>query len=177
MTGRTRAYLLCGPSLAGKSTAARLIGERLVCAVVSADAINEERGLPFGAEGLPDSAWAETLRIQLQRLRDHAAAGRSVVIDDTLCFRWLRDRWRAETTAAGAEAVLLVLPLARDGLLARYAELRAAGRRPLLSEARLLHHFDTFEWPAPEEGAVDVGTSDRLEAWLEAEAARLRKAP
>ena len=67
-------YLLCGPSLAGKSTAARLVARRLGAVIVSADRINEERRLPFGGEGRPESAWGETLDLVIARLRE--AAGR-----------------------------------------------------------------------------------------------------
>jgi tRNA A37 N6-isopentenylltransferase MiaA len=56
------AFLLCGPSLAGKSTASERIAATLGAEIISADAINAKRGLPFGAEGLPESVWAETLR-------------------------------------------------------------------------------------------------------------------
>lgn len=51
------AYLLCGPSLAGKSTVAEQIARVTGAVVLSADAVNAERGLPFGAEGLPESVW------------------------------------------------------------------------------------------------------------------------
>ena len=61
----TFAHLLCGPSLAGKSSAAILIADATGSTVLSADTVNAERGLPFGAEGLPESVWAETLRIML----------------------------------------------------------------------------------------------------------------
>jgi hypothetical protein len=42
-------------------------------AIVSADVINERRGLPFGAEGLPETAWAETLGLQLAELGAYLA--------------------------------------------------------------------------------------------------------
>ena len=54
------AFLLCGPSLAGKSTASERIAATLGAEIISADAINAKRGLPFGAEGLPESVWAES---------------------------------------------------------------------------------------------------------------------
>ena len=69
---------------------------RLSTAVVSADVINEGRGLPFGGEGLPESVWADTLRLQIAELERCAAQGSSVILDDTLCYRWLRNRFREE---------------------------------------------------------------------------------
>ena len=87
------AHVLCGPSLAGKSTVAERIAQA-TGAAIPADAVNAERGLPFGAEGQPDPVWAETLRILLDRLHAHAREGRAVVVDDAQCCRWPRDRYR-----------------------------------------------------------------------------------
>jgi predicted kinase len=160
------AFLLCGPSLAGKSTVCQRIVARLGAAVVSADAINASRGLPFGAEGLPESVWAETLRLQLDRLREHAGAGKSVVVDDTLCYRWLRDRFRAQAIAAELQPELLLLMPARDELLSRRARLVETTARPVLSLHRFVEHLDSFEWPTEDEAAVDVSTPAQLGAWL-----------
>lgn len=162
------AYLLCGPSLAGKSTFAQRLAERTGAAVSSADGINVSRGLPFGAEGLPEAVWAETLRLQLAELGEWAAQGRSVVVDDTLCYRWLRDRFRHSATAAGMAHQLLLLAPSREELLARHAALLEDPRRPVLSRERLLAHLATFEWPGPDEGAVDLTARSRQDAWLQA---------
>ena len=98
------AIVLCGPSLAGKSTACLRIAAELHAAVISADAINAARGL--------------------------------------------------------------VLVPSRAELLARHAQLSRGGGRPLLSLPGLLEHLDSFEWPTPDEGAVDITTAERLETWL-----------
>jgi predicted kinase len=134
--------------------------------VISADAINAKHGLPFGAEGLPESVWAETLRHQLLQLHEHGQAGRSAVVDDTLCYRWLRDRFRKEAIAAGLRPVLLVLAPPRQTLLSRHARLSESGQRPVLSLPRFIRHLESFEWPTTDEGAIDISTADQLHAWL-----------
>jgi predicted kinase len=131
--------------------------------VVNADQINEERGLPFGGEGLPESAWAGTLRIQLEHMAALAAAGRSVIVDDTLCYRWLRDRHREAARECGLNPVLLLFSAGREELLRRHARLSGAKQRPVLELERFQAHLDAFEWPAPDEHAVDVATSGRLD--------------
>lgn len=160
------AYLLCGPSLAGKSAVATRIAEALSTSVVSADEINAERGLPFGGEGLPESVWAETLRVQVQRFHEALARKRSVVIDDTLCYRWLRERWRQEAAKAGVKATLLLLAPSNQELLARHAALSRSGKRPVLSAERLQQHLATFELPTPDEEPVLMDTPARFESWL-----------
>jgi predicted kinase len=153
------AFLLCGPSLAGKSTFAAALDGLLHAVTISADAINAERGLPFGGEGLGESVWAETLRIQLERLREAGALRVPVVVDDTLCYRWLRDRFRAEAQASGLQTSLLLFRPTVHELLARHARALEAQLRPVLSIERLREHLLRFEWPSSDEGAIEVTSS------------------
>lgn len=150
------ALLLCGPSMAGKSTLAKQVRESIDAAIVCADDINAERGLPFGAEGLPESVWAETLRIQLERIGEHGANRRNVIVDDTLCYRWLRDRMRQTCIASGLKPLLLVLAPTPEAIRARRSQAQAEGVRPSLSAQRLDDHLRRFEWPAADEPHWDV---------------------
>ncbi|WP_243286286.1 AAA family ATPase [Geothrix terrae] len=159
-------YLLCGPSLAGKSTACARIAQELQAVVISADEINHERGLPFGAEGLPQSVWAETLEMMLGRIREHATKSHSIIIDDTLCFRWLRDRFRNEAQANGLKPYLLLLSVTKEELQARHTALSLSGQRPTLSMPQLLEHFESFEWPSSDEAATDISVPEHLTTWL-----------
>lgn len=167
--GTPVAHLLCGPSLAGKSTVAARIARATGAALLSADGVNAERGLPFGAEGLPESVWAESLRILLERLRGHARSGQSVVVDDTQCYRWLRDRYRAECVAGGLEAILLLVSVPQHVLYERHARLMSSGDRLVLSQARLADHLARFEWPSDDEHALDVSSERALDAYLAAQ--------
>lgn len=160
------AYLLCGPSLAGKSTLAGRIAQRYGASIVSADEINARRGLPFGGEGLPESVWAETLRLQLEALRKAGAEGASIVVDDTACYRWLRDRLRDTARAAALVPLLLVVRPPRDELLARHAALTRAPTRAVLSRARMEEHLTAFEWPGADEQPIDLSDPSSVEAWL-----------
>lgn len=167
--------LLCGPSLAGKSTAACALANAFDATVVSADEINAQRGLPFGGEGLPESAWAETLRIQLTQLHECGRRGLNVVVDDTLCYRWLRDRFRDEVTKAGMAHVLLVFPVSETELLARHRRLADNKSRPVLGQASLRAHIACFEWPSPEESALDVRDPEAAPAIVQAHLPALRR--
>lgn len=150
------AYLLCGPSLSGKSTFATELAKQTGAVIVSADQINEARGLPFGGEGLPESAWAETLRLILERIDALASEGRSVIVDDTLCYRWLRDRFRLQAVDSGLTPILLLFRLTEEEALIRRQHLLVQGTRPVLAQAGLLDHLARFEWPTPDEAPLPV---------------------
>jgi len=88
-----RLYILCGPAFSGKTTLARQLGRASHCVCVSLDEINAERGL-YGGDGIPPDEWQRTHEIALQRLSELMAGGCDIVLDDTCCFRWLRDKYR-----------------------------------------------------------------------------------
>lgn len=157
-----RLYLLCGPSLAGKSTVARAMADELGVAVVSADAINAARGFPFGLEGMPESAWAEILGSQIKELRGHMKRGVSVAVDDTACYRWLRDRFREEAASGGYDCRLVYVPGSREEILARRRRLLQTKERPVLSLERLIDHLDRFEPPEEDEPHVTIRSEEDL---------------
>ena len=169
---RPSAYLLCGPSLSGKSTVAAKLAKALNAAIVCSDAINTDRGLPFGAEGLPEAVWAETLSIQLAKMRSVAELGQSVIADDTLCYRWLRDRHRQAAQDAGLSPILLLLAPTIETLWARHRQIALSARRPVLSETRFEYHLACFEWPDEDEAAVNVTSAQQLQAFIEAQGRR-----
>ena len=146
-----RIWLLCGLAFAGKTTLCRTI-----VGLTGADEINAERGL-WGGEGVADEEWARTHRIALSRADEALASGRDVVVDDTNCFRWLRDDYRDVAGRHGAHSVVVVLdvPLAeiRDRM-ARNEDLETRrGLRPEIMQ-RLI---DTFEWPTEDENVMTAG--------------------
>ena len=169
MTQRRRLYLLCGPSLAGKSTVTLRLAEELGVAVVSADAINAARGFPFGLEGMPESAWSEILGSQIKELSVYMFRGVPVAIDDTACYRWLRDRFREHAAAGGYDCRLVYVPGTREVILARHERLAKSKKRPVLSRERLIDHLDRFEPPQEDEPHVAIRSEEDLRAFLDEE--------
>lgn len=160
--------LLCGRPFSGKSRlAARLAADR-GAAGISFDAINLERGL-HGGDGLPVAAWAATLAVAKERTA--ALLGRSplVVVDDTLCFRWMRDTFRELARAAEARSVLLYLDPPEEVLRARMEENRRTQERRGIEPSVLAAHLEAFEEPGEDEDAVVLRSPEEIEAWLATE--------
>ena len=100
-------YLLSGLSFAGKSTLADRIRRHRPCSVISLDAINSERGLDFGGYGIPAAEWEKTQRIACARLHRLLRRGATVLVDDTNCFRWIRDAYRRVAARHGRRCRVL----------------------------------------------------------------------
>jgi hypothetical protein len=157
--------LLCGRSFSGKSTlAGRLVGRGT--AVVSFDSINLERGLR-GGEGLPVEEWARTLDLAKQRTGALLESNERVVIDDTLCFRWMRDAFRALADAAGARTLLLYLDPPPEVLVQRMLANEAHQRRPGIAPGVLEAHLTSFEAPAEDERPIVLRSPAEIATWLE----------
>lgn len=148
MTGQL--VLLCGTSFSGKSTVASALARALPAAVVSLDAINEERGL-WGGDGLPVSEWARTNDLARERVRARLVAGGTVVVDDSSSPRFLRDAWRAVAGSAGAEMVLVFVDAPDELIRQRLVENRASRRRGDLTDEVMAAHLASFEPPGEDE--------------------------
>ena len=163
--------LLCGPAFSGKSTLARALSTGSGYAVVSFDAINASRGLS-GGDGLPEAEWARTFALaqtEVEELLRWPSA--RVVVDDTLCYRFLRDGFRALAGRSGRECRLVVLRTSEQEIRRRLARNALTPERPGVAGAVLNPHLASFEWPGPDEphrvvaGPLDL---DALvdEGWL-----------
>ena len=157
-------FLLCGTSFSGKSTLARALTEHRGAAWVSLDGILAERGL-FGGDGLPVETWEEAHREAERRLADVASRSGDAVLDDTLCIRWLRERYRSAGERLGFSCRLIHLAIPIAVIRERVAQnLRTRGRRSLRSEV-LEAHLASFEPPAPDEDALRFEGGDPA-AWV-----------
>jgi hypothetical protein len=72
-------------------------------------------------------------------------------LDDTCCYRWLRDKIRATCLGVGLNPVLLVFRAEWPELKARHAATVAAADRAVLPIDSLAAHVASFEWPEHDE--------------------------
>lgn len=149
----SRLWILCGVSFSGKSTLARRLAREHTAEVVSLDAINEERGVGYGGDGLPAEVWRATLESALERIDRLLAEGRDVVVDDTGCYRWIRDRFREAAARRGSAVTLLFLDTPLEEIARRRST--ATDRRGI-ADAVFEEHLRTFERPGLDEGAEVV---------------------
>jgi predicted kinase len=146
-------YLLCGLAFAGKSTLAAQLASRVGATIVSLDDINAERGL-HGGIGIPGEEWLKTHHIALARVREFLDQGRPVIVDDTNCFRWLRDSYRKEAAERGVPTTVVRLEVSLEEALKRARKNKVTQERPPVTEAVLLDLAKGFEWPGPDENVV-----------------------
>lgn len=158
---------MCGPAFSGKTTLAVAIVRARGYERIALDEINAERGLPPGGEGLPVEEWERTSAEAVRRL--HAAMGRGagVVLDDTCCYRFLRDRYRAVARTHGYRPTVVFLDVPERVLLERLAANRVARERPDVRDEIMAAHLASFEIPEADEEVLVFRAGDPISAWIE----------
>lgn len=163
---RPRLFAMCGLSFSGKTTLARAVARRTGAEYVGLDDINEERGLS-GGQGIPVEEWERTSALAIERLGKLFDAGRDVVLDDTLCFRWLRERYAAVAERHGALFVLVYVSTPLPEIHRAMAENEAAPRRAPISPEVFEEHVRSFDPPGEEERPWVYDRTVPMEEWIE----------
>lgn len=161
-----RFFLLCGLAFSGKTTLARAIAERLSLAYVSLDEINAERGVGPGGEGLPGEEWERSHAVAEARLASAFSGGGGAVLDDTGCFRWLRDRYRELARRHGVQTTVVFVDTPLDAIRARIAENALVPRRGRITDEVFARHVAEFEPPQPDESNVRFTPSGEIGSWI-----------
>jgi predicted kinase len=159
--------LFCGPAFSGKSTLANHLVQRLASLYISLDEINAQRGL-HGGFSIPPAEWQRTHQLALAALKKGLAAGTlSTVIDDTNCYRFLRDAYRNVASSFGVPVVTIVIRIPPLQLLSRVTFNQDESVRRGVSGPALERQLATFEWPAQDEAPCLYYTPEEPpDAWV-----------
>jgi predicted kinase len=93
-------------------------------------------------------------------------AGGSVVVDDTNCFRFLRDNYREVAGRHGVRTLVIYLDVPLELALARRRANDLKPTRPPVTEAILLELAGKFEPPASDEDLLVFPVGADPEAWV-----------
>ena len=157
--------LLCGLAFAGKSRLAAALERELGATVVSLDEINARRGLA-GGRGIPAAEWLRTHEIAVAEVAAACAGGGPVAVDDTNCFRFLRDAYRRTAAPFGYPSRVLWLDVGLEESLRRATENRRRGRRPDVRDDLLADLAARFEPPGEDEHPILVPPTEDLDGWV-----------
>ena len=158
--------LMCGISFSGKSTLAQAIVRKLGCMRISLDEINQERGVGFGGYGIPIEEWERTHLVAIARLEEFMQSGRDIVLDDTNCFRWIRDRFRSYASRNGYRTVIIFLDFPVEILEERRSKNKSTGERRAVNGAIFQELCSQFEAPGRDETTLVFGLGDDAEKWI-----------
>jgi len=160
-------YLLCGLAFSGKSTLAKAIVNYLNCASVSLDDINRERGLGFGGDGIPVEEWENTHQIAIGILDNLMQLEQDIILDDTNCFRWLRDRFREVAKRHNYRTKVIYLDVPLEEIHRRMQINEQTKKRQGIKKEIFAELIQNFQPPEIDENILLFNNEYTIQDWLE----------
>ena len=169
--------LVCGTSFAGKSTVACRLADRFGYPEVDVDATKADLfGDGVADEALDRADWEQIYRETDRRIRDHLAAGRSV-IDASRYFRASeRDAARVLCRAHGADLVSVHVDTPAHIPRLRLQANRRSGARRDVRDEDFAAILAAWEPPTVDEHPLVFHFGDDIEEWMERHAVAIADA-
>ena len=158
-------YLLCGMPFSGKTTLGKSIAQYLNVPYISLDEINEARGLK-GGEGITVEEWEKTHFLARKQLEILIQSERDLIIDDTSCFRWLRDRFRNLAFKYDYQTTIVFLDLPLTEIWRRMENNQKKQMRHLVRPNIVREMAKTFEPPQEDENVIKYSANESIEQWI-----------
>lgn len=149
----------------GKTTLGRSIARCLNSPYVSLDEINEARGL-FGGDGISIEEWEKTHQLAMQQLGEQMKSGKDIVLDDTSCFRWLRDRFRNFGSQYGYQTIIVWLDIPLTEIWHRIRKNNETQIRHTVREDIVEEMAKTFEIPQDDEKTIGYTQNQPIDLWM-----------
>jgi predicted kinase len=166
---------MCGVAFSGKTTLSRRIAAHCGHHRVCLDELNAARGLgQIGPEDIPVEEWERSSMEAAARIDALLAHGQSVVLDDTNCYRFLRERYRAVAARHGVPSLIVYLPFTVEQGLRRIALNRIEHTRIDFPEHLYRFHVSQFEPPEHDEPGIVFHPDDNPLHWVSLHETRLR---
>ena len=157
---------MCGMPFSGKTTLGKSIAEYLEAPYVSLDEINEARGL-FGGDGIPVEEWEKTHHLAMQLSAKLIKTGFDIILDDTNCFRWLRDRFRDFASQHGYQTVVVFLNVPLSEIWRRIQNNNRTKTRHTVKQSIVREMAQTFEPPQDDEAIIIYTVEQPIDKWLD----------
>ena len=158
-------YLMCGMPFSGKTTLGKAIAKYLDVPYVSLDEINEARGL-FGGDGIPVEEWEKTHFLAMQQTAKLIKSEVDIILDDTNCFRWLRDRFRDFASQHGYQTVIIFLDISLATIKKRMEQNKTTKVRHSVRQDIVEEMAKIFEPPELDEKVIKYRANQSIEEWI-----------
>ncbi len=119
------------------------------------------------ATELRPKEWERTHHIALQRMRKLVAEREDLVLDDTNCFRWLRDRYRVFARENGYLVELVYLDVPLQDLQARIFQNSVTAGRHSIEPNIFEEHVRGFEAPEADEAPTVLRNPGDISRWIQ----------
>lgn len=149
----------------GKTTLGKAIAEYLDLTYISLDEINEARNL-FGGEGISVEEWEKTHFLAREKLQLLMPSQQDLVLDDTSCFRWLRDRFRNLAAQYNYQTKIIFLDISLAEIESRIEKNQKTQARHQVKSDIIQQMSKTFEYPEEDEAVLTYNANESVNEWI-----------
>ena len=157
--------LLCGMPFSGKTTLGKAVSQYIDSAYISLDEINEARGLS-GGDGIPVEEWEKTHFLAMEQLQIITKLRKDIVLDDTNCFRWLRDRFRNLAAKSDYQTTVIFMDISNAEIWQRMSNNQKTQARHTVKPEIIKEMTKTFELPQEDENVVRYAGEQPINEWI-----------
>ena len=158
-------YLLCGMPFSGKTTLGKTIARQLDSSYISLDEINEARGLR-GGDGISIEEWEKTHSIAMSQMQTTMPTSQDIVLDDTNCFRWLRDRFRQLAAEYNYQTTVVFVDVPVSEIWQRMSANQKTQTRHMVKPEIIKEMTKTFEPPEEDENVIRYDGEQSIDEWI-----------
>lgn len=158
-------YLLCGMPFSGKTTLGKTIARQLDSSYISLDEINEARGLR-GGDGISIEEWEKTHSIAILQMQTMMPTSQDIVLDDTNCFRWLRDRFRQLAAEYNYQTTVVFVDVPVSEIWQRMSANQKTQTRHMVKPEIIKEMTKTFEPPEEDENVIRYDGEQSIDEWI-----------
>ena len=144
---------MCGTAFSGKTTLSKKIAQRTSFSRISFDEINEKKGY-FPGDDIPQNVWAKTSEEAVLLLEKEMERKNNVIVDDTFCFRFLRDHFKSVADQYGYQTIIIFIDISEKEIRKRIEENRISKIRSDIQDTVLENHLNVFEKPGSDENVI-----------------------
>ena len=159
-------YLMCGAPFSGKTTLAQKIATITKSQYLSLDDIMRQRGLDV-SQLQPAEEWEKAQQLCLQRMDTLMHDDVPIVLDDTNCFKWLRDRFRKLALQHHYPVIVIYLNIPLSELEKRRRNVLVTAQRNSLPDEAFYPVIEHFEIPDASEHALIFDGAFGMDDWIE----------
>ena len=163
---RISQYILCGLSLAGKTTLAKELVVLFGFMHIDVDQINTNFGFGLSGASISPEAWERTYAEAYKQLKDALDSGRSVIFEGGSYTKALRDQLRAIAFVCGVASQAIYVDISMSEASQRLHSNRITQLRHDVRDDNFAHVATCFELPAREEQVIYFRQSEPLDEWV-----------
>lgn len=158
-------FLICGAPFSGKTTLAKGIVELKKYSYVGLDELLKKKGFDLSKK-IPMEEWEKVHQESFRLLRSLMNKKETIVLDDTLYLKKLRNRFRKIAESFNYQIVTIYLNIPIETLEERRKKILTTNERHYPKDEEFYNVIHNFETPGVDENTIVYDGIQEMDEWI-----------